>query len=361
MKSHSIIVIILLVIIPCTGLQAQGAGGAVFLLIPPGARAGGMGEAQVAVANDVYATYWNPAGLAFTKGQEVAVMHTNWLPELADDIYYEFAAYRTKLGNRSGFGIHGTYLNLGEIAQTGSTGPDILDTYSSYMWAAGMSYGRQLTSHLSLGLTIKYFQQFLAPASALDQEEEDALSSTFAIDVGLLRWQGLNGWLSWGLVLSNIGPAVSFYDEVRADPAPAQLRVGIDLSILKAERVNLHLAYDVSKGVTARDASGKPLPFYEGFMESWNVDDGESVLDLLQHNIGGELILFQTLALRAGGIYQKTGRLLSDSGSPIPTLGAGIRFRGLGADFSYILGDKDHPLSNTTRFSLNITFKGADV
>ena len=46
-------------------LTAQSEAGAIFLLISPGARAGGMGEAQVAVANDVYASYWNPAGLAF--------------------------------------------------------------------------------------------------------------------------------------------------------------------------------------------------------------------------------------------------------------------------------------------------------
>ena len=40
---------------------AQSEAGAIFLLIAPGARAGGMGEAQVAVANDAYASYWNPA------------------------------------------------------------------------------------------------------------------------------------------------------------------------------------------------------------------------------------------------------------------------------------------------------------
>ena len=53
-------VLVLLTIIK--PINAQSEAGAVFLLISPGARAGGMGEAQVAVANDVYASYWNPAG-----------------------------------------------------------------------------------------------------------------------------------------------------------------------------------------------------------------------------------------------------------------------------------------------------------
>ncbi len=43
-------------------ILAQSEAGAIFLLIAPGARAGGMGEAQTAVANDAYASYWNPAG-----------------------------------------------------------------------------------------------------------------------------------------------------------------------------------------------------------------------------------------------------------------------------------------------------------
>ena len=45
-----------------SNLYSQSEAGAIFLLIAPGARAGGMGEAQVAVANDAYASYWNPAG-----------------------------------------------------------------------------------------------------------------------------------------------------------------------------------------------------------------------------------------------------------------------------------------------------------
>ena len=78
-------------------IVAQGEAGSIFLLISPGARAGGMGEAQGAVANDAYASYWNPAGLAFQDGSELAIMHVNWLPNLADDMYYEFLGYRKSL------------------------------------------------------------------------------------------------------------------------------------------------------------------------------------------------------------------------------------------------------------------------
>ena len=44
---------------------AISEGGAIFLLIRPGARPSGMGSAFAAIADDATATYFNPAGLAF--------------------------------------------------------------------------------------------------------------------------------------------------------------------------------------------------------------------------------------------------------------------------------------------------------
>ncbi|HOC89567.1 MAG TPA: UPF0164 family protein, partial [bacterium] len=52
-----------------------------FLQISPGARAAGMGEAFVALADDATAVYYNPAGLGFQRGKEITLMHTNWLPQ----------------------------------------------------------------------------------------------------------------------------------------------------------------------------------------------------------------------------------------------------------------------------------------
>ena len=46
-------------------MMAQGEATVLFLMINPGARQGGMGEAGVALADDANAVYWNPAGLAY--------------------------------------------------------------------------------------------------------------------------------------------------------------------------------------------------------------------------------------------------------------------------------------------------------
>ena len=42
---------------------AISEGGAIFLLIRPGARPSGMGSAFAAISDDATATYFNPAGL----------------------------------------------------------------------------------------------------------------------------------------------------------------------------------------------------------------------------------------------------------------------------------------------------------
>ena len=134
-----------------TPVYSQSEAGAIFLLIAPGARAGGMGEAQVAVANDAYASYWNPAGLGFLKGTELALMHVNWLPGLADDLYYDFFAFRKSYPTLGTIGGHIIFLNLGEQVRTSETGEE-LGTFTSYMSAFSMSFillCRISHSHLS--------------------------------------------------------------------------------------------------------------------------------------------------------------------------------------------------------------------
>ena len=52
MKMKSILLVLLF-----SNLFAVGEAGAIFLLISPGAGPQGTGEAQVAIANDAYASY----------------------------------------------------------------------------------------------------------------------------------------------------------------------------------------------------------------------------------------------------------------------------------------------------------------
>lgn len=230
-------------------LQAQSEAGAVFLLIAPGSRAEGMGEAQVAAANDVYATYWNPAGLGFLKSNEIGIMHVKWLPNLADDMYYDFltAAYRIEgLGTVGG---HIIYLNLGEQQRTDEQGNE-LGTFISYMTAVTGSYGVQISSKSSIGINAKVVYQMLSPYGTIQEKGRgDALS--FGFDFGYLKREFLFNRLDFGFNVSNVGPKVAFIDVAQADPMPTNMKMGLNFRLVDGEHNKLSVVADMNKLLVA--------------------------------------------------------------------------------------------------------------
>ncbi|MCJ7802511.1 MAG: PorV/PorQ family protein, partial [Candidatus Marinimicrobia bacterium] len=144
---------------------SQSEAGSIFLLIAPSARAGGMGEAHVGLADDAYASYWNPAGLGFLEGTELALMHVNWLPNLADDMAYDFFAMRRSIPNLGTVGGHLIYLNLGEQTRTNEIGQE-LGIFSSYMMAFNLSYSTKINEKSAFGLNAKVSYQHLTDQGA---------------------------------------------------------------------------------------------------------------------------------------------------------------------------------------------------
>ncbi len=67
-------ILLAILAVPSWGISE---GGAVFLMIRPGARASGMGSAFCAVADDATATYFNPAGLAFLAKETEVLLTTS--------------------------------------------------------------------------------------------------------------------------------------------------------------------------------------------------------------------------------------------------------------------------------------------
>ena len=61
------------------GQYRFGTTAANFLEIGTSSRAVSMGEAFVALADDVNSAYWNPAGLAFISGLECGVSSQDWV------------------------------------------------------------------------------------------------------------------------------------------------------------------------------------------------------------------------------------------------------------------------------------------
>jgi hypothetical protein len=294
--------------------MAQGQAGSLFLSINPGARANGMGEAQIGIANDAYATYYNPAGLSNLSNTQASFMHTSYLPNLVDDMAYDFITFATPFREDEAIGGHFTYLNLGDQISTDANGAE-LGSFSSYMYALNLSYSKKIDEDSSWGLNGKYFYQELAVISSLD-----ASSSSVAFDVGYFKRNAMdNPNLTMGAVLTNVGPGVSFGDG-EEDPLPTKLGLGLGYLALEGKA---NLAFDLN----------------------YEVNDQSMVT-----NLGVEYYLVEDFALRAGIMNDPSGDL------SYTTLGLGARIDALGFDVSYIMGGELDPHSNMVRFSLSGSF-----
>ena len=293
---------------------AQGQAGSLFLTINPGARSNAMGEAQIGVANDVYATYYNPAGLTNLSTKEFSFMHTSYLPNLVDDMSYDFLTFAMPFREGESIGGHFTYLNLGDQVSTDTNGNEI-GSFSSYMYALNVSYARQIDESSSWGVNGKYFYQELAVINSLD-----ASSGSFAVDLGYFKHNAMdNPNLKLGAVLTNIGPGVSFGDG-EEDPLPTRLGLGLSLLTLEGQAT---VAFDFN----------------------YELNDQTVVT-----NLGAEFYLVEDFALRAGFLSDPSGDL------NYTTLGLGADLGAIAFDVSYVIGGELDPHSNMVRFSLSGSF-----
>jgi hypothetical protein len=357
------LIILLLLVISASNIFAQGDAAVPFLLINPGARPGGMGEAGVAYCEDATAIYWNPALLAFqyndpeidSKG-EVTLMHVKWLPQFNfDDLWYDYLATRYYFEDLGMFGASITFLNLGENVATDETGNRI-GTFDSFEYAVTVSYATKLKENLSLGVNLKYIQSNLTDKEIqVGSENRDGRSSSFAIDVGVMwrpAWEFMGNRLGLGANLSNFGPKMTYIDEAQADPLPTNLRLGLAYNLLDDDFNKITLVYDTNRLLVVRDENGSDNVFKAVFYSAWTTGTFEERLRKFTHSIGAEYWYGDLIALRAGYFYEDA----SYGARKFLTFGGGLKYYIFGIDFGYISAEEDHPLSDTMRFSISVKF-----
>ena len=76
---------------------AQSEAGALFLAFKPGARANAMGGTQVAIADDIFASYYNPAGLVNAKSAMAGYFQSDIAIEWQKHTYWG-GVYMTRVG-----------------------------------------------------------------------------------------------------------------------------------------------------------------------------------------------------------------------------------------------------------------------
>jgi len=202
-----------------------------------GANAVGMGESYVASADDVYATYWNPAGLSKVDRIQIGLMHNEWF----EDIRYEYIGYVQPTSNLGTLAGSVSYVSMGVLDKTDETGID-KGTFRPYDILATLSYGTKLNDSISIGVNTKFLQE------KIDEQKAQA----FAVDLGGMYTT--KSGLIIGVNVQNFGTKMKFVEE--SFKLPLNFNVGaayklLDNALTFAVDANIPSDNDVNVGMGA--------------------------------------------------------------------------------------------------------------
>jgi len=264
-----IIYLLMLMLLLLPGLlygQAKVAtAGAQFLEIGVSARAVGMGEAFIAIADDATALYYNPAGLTQLYEKEFVFTHIDY----AADMSFEFGGMVYPLWSIGGIVGVGVYmLDAGDIPETTHEYPTGTGrSFGAKEYALGLSYARSLTDHFSVGVTVKL----------IDQVYEDARATGWAADVGTIYDTGFRGFRI-SMVISNFGPDMMFISQEH--PLPINFKFGGSFNVLESDlhRATLSLEGSHPSDNLEKYAAGMEYTFNEMFSlrmgHKFQIDEG---------------------------------------------------------------------------------------
>ena len=234
------------------GFEKVGAAGSQFLKIGIGARATGMAGAYGAVANDLTALFWNPAGIADLKAMAGNFSYTKWFA----DFNHSFASVSMPIGEQ--FTAAASFVSFGcdKIDRTTLENPEGTGTYYSVSdFSLGLSIGGYLTDQFSFGITGKYLSNSFADLNA----------TGFAFDIGTMYQTGIQG-IKLGFSIHNLGTEMQYrgvdlnttkklIDALNISPLDAQyltnsysipltFRAGVTSDVYTSEEHNVMAAAD---------------------------------------------------------------------------------------------------------------------
>jgi hypothetical protein len=329
MKLKTVLLVMVMLLSACSGVMAVGEATAPSLIISPSARAWGLGQSYVAVADDATAMYWNPGGLGFLDGTHFSLTHSQLIPMLANDVYFESVNMTHSIPDIGTVGLSVIYLTYGTWTATGPGGEE-LGEFSSYEFAVGGYYGFSLNQDNAIGVGLKVSRVYLAPATQFSAE---GAGWSFAADFGILGRLGKR--FSYGVALQNLGPDMSFVSKDESAPLPRTLRGGVSVVPLVGDSYTTLISFELTKALIGLDEI-----FTEGQFSEVSRD--------ATANGGVELMVANFVAPRVGYIYDHDGKIEGF------TYGFGIRAPiGGGLNFDYASVPKAEDLGRESKFSLN--------
>lgn len=285
----------------CISGMALAAGSYIDMQMGPRPQA--MGGAFVAVADDVNASYWNPAGIPQMETPTLGFMHSSPFNVAGLSLDYLTFVHPTALSFMNG-GLGLSYQRTAALLEEGN--PDAESTNQMDEAIYTLSFGGRLSQYLLYGMNAK--------AISLNTSTGES-SSGSAFDVGMLYL--LSPEYSLGFAVRNLAGNLS------NETIPAEKRIGL------AGR------FAEGKLILALDASNK--------------EEVDEARDSWRLHYGAELWVSENIALRAG----------VDKGNFTAGIGLAFDFDGAieeaSLDYSYTA---DADISYTHRFALALALGG---
>ncbi len=318
----------IIVLVSSATVFAVGEAGVPSQIIPPGARANGMGESFVAIADDATAAWWNPGGVAFLRGRNLALMHSQLVPDLASDVYYEYLGYTNEIEGVGSLSFGLVYLTYGTSVATNTQG-EKTGEFKSWEASAVVTFAIPLGENIGVGLSGKFIHADLAPAD-LTLEKLDGTGSSVAIDAGML-WKIPRYRINFGTSLTNLGPDITFIDQEQSDPLPLTLRVGVAWTALSSEVNNFIATVDFEQSLV------------------WLIDSATQTRRSEIYHLGMEYRYINLLAGRLGYVYDQDGDFKDF------TYGLGFIYKGKVA-LDYANVPQATTLDRVHRWSISVSF-----
>lgn len=330
---------------------------AYFLTVAPDARSGGMGYTGTATSADANSAFWNVGKLTDAPGNfGVSATYSSWLPYLIDGEWLGYAAGYKKLGKGQVVGASVQYFSGPGIssASSYSAGEDI---------AFSGSYARQLGSHLSAGLTLKYISSDIGGGVVSGIALKPA--RVMAGDIGFYyksHSPDVDGDenMMWtvGATLANIGPKMNYgpgYEYF----LPTTLRLGGGFSYTANGQHKLNVTAEAGKLLVPTPAPGRNVnqkPYLEGIFQSFSDAPGgfKEEMQEIVVAMGAEYWYKNKFALRGG--YHAENKVKGNR--KFFTAGAGVRvLKHYSLDFAYLIPtDSGSPLKNMYKVSASVDF-----
>lgn len=226
----------LIIILPCVGYSSDDA---TFLIETPGGRDAGLSSAFVAISDDIYACYYNDAGLGFQDGLSFGGTG-GWCP------------YNLIFGGEERYDFWGISFPLPIMGGKVGISAIYNDRDGDIDISHKLSYGKKMGRNLSIG----FGGRLISVSPMLPKWEVKENNYVWAVDISILCRKAN---LSIGCALQNIGPSIEYGYTLLEDttfegrfeaPLPSLLRMGLGYKFQNLEEHSILGALDIIRNFT---------------------------------------------------------------------------------------------------------------